>query len=527
VLRRCLFVLALLPALAWGQGAWFAGGRPAPPAQQAVALLAGAASHGLDPADYNAEPLQQALAAAAQGEPPTAAAAAQLEQALDAAFLRFLQHLHGGRVDPRRVHQRYQPPQRDPFDAAALLRSALDAGDLEAAVRAAVPPLPVYDELRWALLAYRSLAAHPAWAQALPPLPAQRGKAGSLEPGQPWAGLDALAQRLLLLGDLAPASSSAADLPLPVTGMPPVYATPLVSAVQGFQRRHGLVDDGVIGRATLAALQVHPAQRARQIELTLERLRWTPLLQGPRMIVINLPEFVLRAYEVVDGQIQVRQTMKVIVGRARDNRTPVFGELMRSIEFSPYWNVPASIARAELVPQLRRTPGQFDAAGYEFVAAGGQVVTTLSSAMLDAVLAGKARLRQRPGPKNALGDIKFVFPNNDAIYLHHTPSVGLFARERRDFSHGCIRVEDPVALAQFVLARQPDWTEQRIRAAMAVGQSATLRLDEPLPVLIAYATALVVQGEARFFDDLYGYDAALATALCQRTRAPLPPPRLP
>jgi murein L,D-transpeptidase YcbB/YkuD len=364
----------------------------------------------------------------------------------------------------------------------------------------------------------------------LPPRPAasQRGAAAALEPGQGWAGLAVLARRLEALGDLANAAASPqAPSPAPVGATVPalpLYDAALVDAVRAFQRRHGLADDGVIGRATSAALQVGPAQRVRQIELTLERLRWTPLLQGPRMVLINLPEFVLRAYEVQGTRVRVRETMKVIVGNAYRNRTPLFGEPMRSIEFSPYWNVPLSIARKELVPQLRRQPAQLGAAGYEFVTASGAVVTELRPGLLDAVLAGAARIRQRPGPKNALGDIKFVFPNSNAIYLHHTPAVGLFGRDRRDFSHGCIRVEDPVALARFVLAGQAGWDEDRIRAAMAGGTSTTLRLEAPVPVLIAYGTALVVQGQARFFPDLYGYDAALDHALRQRRLPPLPAP---
>jgi murein L,D-transpeptidase YcbB/YkuD len=297
------------------------------------------------------------------------------------------------------------------------------------------------------------------------------------------------------------------------------YDDTLVDAVKSFQQRHGLTADGIVGRATLMHLQVPPAARARQIELSLERLRWTPLLQGPRMVVINIPEFMLRAYEVQGDRIVVRETMKIIVGKAMDTRTPVFEEQMRYIEFSPYWNVPPSIARGEVVPRLRRDPAYWNREGFEFVAASGAVVEALSPAMLDATLAGNARIRQRPGPRNALGDIKFVFPNRDNIYLHHTPSVSLFERDRRDFSHGCIRVERPVALAMFVLQGMPDWTEARVHEAMQARESKTLRLATPVPVLIAYGTAIVRDGRVHFFDDIYGHDRALDAAL----RAPRPP----
>jgi murein L,D-transpeptidase YcbB/YkuD len=248
-------------------------------------------------------------------------------------------------------------------------------------------------------------------------------------------------------------------------------------------------------------------------------------MQGPRRIVVNLPEFVLRAYEVdPNGRIQVREQMKVIVGRALDTRTPQFDEAMRFVEFSPYWNVPDSIARKELVPKLRRDPGYYSRQGFEFVDRAGRVVDGLTTDRLDAVLAGTLRLRQRPGDRNALGDIKFVFPNRDSIFLHHTPATALFARDRRDLSHGCIRVEHPVALARFVLQDEPGWTEARIRAAMAAGTPTTQALSRPLTVLITYGTALVLGGRLHFFDDVYGHDRVLEAALRQRVRPALPLP---
>jgi murein L,D-transpeptidase YcbB/YkuD len=194
-------------------------------------------------------------------------------------------------------------------------------------------------------------------------------------------------------------------------------------------------------------------------------------------------------------------------------------EDMRFIEFSPYWNVPPSIARKELVPHLRRDAAYFEREGFEFVTGSGQVVNTLAPEHMDAVFRGDWRIRQRPGPKNALGDIKFVFPNNDNIYLHHTPAPKLFERNRRDFSHGCIRVEAPVALAQFVLHDEPAWTEERIRQAMEKGESHTLRLAQPLPVLIAYSTVIVKKGRIFFYPDLYGHDRLLDQALRQHSAA--------
>jgi murein L,D-transpeptidase YcbB/YkuD len=502
-------------------GAWLdAAGRPRPVAQQALDLLADAASHGLQPDDYAVRPLALAIQQARrQGlQPP---ADARLAQALDAAMQRYLDDLRRGRVDPRQLQQDFKPARREPFETMAQLQAALAGGQLGDLVRQATPALPQYLQLRQALATYRALGDHPAWAQRLPPLPRPPGgkartATAKLSPGEAYAGLEALANRLRALGDLPP------DTPMPDTPMPAVYDGALVDALRTFQRRHGLADDGVIGAATLDALRVPPAARVRQIELALERLRWTPLLQGPRMVVINIPEFMLRAYEVVDGRIQVRQQMKVIVGKALDTRTPLFDEDMQTIEFSPYWNVPPSIARSETVPRLRRDPGYFDREGFEFVSPGGQVLTSLTAERIDALRAGQLRIRQRPGPTNALGDIKFVFPNRQHIFLHHTPSVSLFERERRDLSHGCIRVEQPAALASFVLQGQRDaarWTDVRIREAMAQGRSTTLRLDAPVPVLIAYGTSLVKAGRIHFFDDVYGQDRLLEAALRQPRQA--------
>jgi L,D-transpeptidase YcbB len=495
---------------------WTIDGRPTRQARQAVALLATADTHGLDPRDYRADALAQALEHAAQ-RPLDAAASARLNAALTAAMQRYLADLHAGRLPPGDSPYGDAALQRAAFDAGSALRRALAEDRLPDIAREAAPKIPQYEQLRAALALYRSLAGHPAWQLPLPALPmAADGGPRKLVPGGTYAGLATLRGRLIALGDLAP------DRPATSS-----YEGALVAAVQSFQGRHGLTEDGIIGAATLAQLQVAPAARVRQLELMLERLRWTPLLLGPRMVVVNIPEFVLRAYEVQGERVVVRTTMKVIVGKALDTRTPLIVEPMRSIEFQPFWNVPPSIARGEVVPRLRRDPAYWQREGFEFVTAGGAVIDALSPALLDATLAGAARIRQRPGPRNALGDIKFVFPNREHIFLHHTPSVGLFERDRRDFSHGCIRVEQPVALAQFVLDGMAGWNEARIRAAMTEGEPTTVRLAAPVPVLIAYGTAIVRAGRVHFFGDLYGHDRRLDVAL-RAPRAPLPaPPSIP
>jgi murein L,D-transpeptidase YcbB/YkuD len=462
-------------------------------AREAVALLAQAPTHGLDADDYATTALAERVARS-PGDPDE-----DLNERLRIALRRYLEDLHAGRVRPHDIEHAFAADRLQPrFEAEAALDAALALGDLALAVRQAAPALPQYERLREALARYRALVPHAAWREPLPALP----RSGRVEPGAPWSGVPLLAQRLQALGDGGADAAS------------PTYGAGLADALRAFQQRHGLQADGVIGRATWAALQVPLAHRVRQIELALERLRWTPLRQAERMVVVNLPEFVLRAYEVGEGgAIRMRLEMKVIVGQSLDTRTPLVNEAMRRIEFQPHWNVPASIARKELVPLLRRDATAWTRDGFEFVASDGMVDTSFATDKLDAVLAGVLRTRQRPGPRNPLGGIKFVFPNRESIYLHHTPSVLLFERARRDFSHGCIRIEDPVALAQFALEGRPQWSAASIRAAMTSGPPSTVALARPLPVLIAYGTALVKAGRVHFFDDLYGHDRTLDAAL--------------
>jgi murein L,D-transpeptidase YcbB/YkuD len=482
---------------------WFVEQRPRVAAYQAVNLLGAAAQEGLEAGDYNAEWLRAAIESAGRGSPLTEDSLSRLDQALTSAMRRYLTDLHAGQVDPQALGARYSPAATWGFAPDDLLASAIADGRLVEAVRGVAPALQQYTGLREALARYRELVSHPAWQKSLPSLPA-----GKLFPGQKYGGIAALGERLRLLGDL-PAG----------TALPVAYEGALVAGVKSFQERHAIRPDGVIAKDTYEQLDVPPATRVRQLELALERLRWTPLLQAPRAIVVNLPEFMLTAYELRDGRIQTGVEMKVIVGTARKNQTPLFDAEMRFIEFSPYWNVPPSIARGETLPRLRRDPGYFARQGFEFVGSDGRVSGGFSEGALEAVQRGQMRIRQRPGAGNALGDIKFVFPNEDNIYLHHTPSVQLFNRARRDFSHGCIRVEAPVALAKFVLANEAEWTEERIVQAMRRGKSSTIRLQEGLPVILAYSTALVRKGRVHFFPDIYGQDRLLDDALRQRSNA--------
>ena len=502
VLRAFLCAGLLLcagSAIADVTSTWFVNGRPAQMARDAVNLLQAAKTEGLNPSDYSAESLALGIDRATQ-TPLTPDEQARLSASMTKSLERFVSDLHYGRVDPREVHAKFETAARR-LDPKAHVANAMSSPSLTAAILAAAPQLPFYATLRQTLAHYRKLENDPALNPVLP-IPARK-----VVPGDAYQGVATLARKLIALGDLP------GD-----TVIPGRYEGPLVEGVKAFQRRHGLTEDGVLGRTTLEQLNVPMSARVRQIELSMERLRWTPLQLSNRMIAINLPEFVLRAYEISDNRFTVKETMNVIVGKSLNTRTPLFYEDMRFIEFSPYWNVPRSIAKDETIPKLRRDPGYFQRQGMEFVGSDGRVVTAYSPANLDAVLAGKMRIRQRPGRHNALGDIKFIFPNNANIYLHHTPSVNLFKRDRRDFSHGCIRVEHPVGLAKFVLQDEPEWTEERIRSAMSAGKSRTIRLKQTVPVVIVYVTAIVKRdGKVYFFRDIYNHDQKLDMALNRRS----------
>ncbi|RTZ48282.1 murein L,D-transpeptidase [Candidimonas sp. SYP-B2681] len=481
---------------------WFSEGRPNLQAFDAVQILRTAQLDGLEPDDYDAAALDLGISSSARGAALPAAAIAQLDSVLSAAMQRYLSDLHNGRLDPKQAQQLFTAPALRYFDVATYLNNAVISGELKAAVRRAAPQMPQYESLRKALVQYHGLVGHSAWLSELAQ-PIEK----KVEPGQFYAGIDLLVHRLIATRDLPPGTIA-----------PEVYEGVLIDGVRAFQERHGLPPDGILGNSTFQQLNMTPADRVRQIELTMERLRWTPVLQGPRVIVVNIPEFVLRAYDMHEGGQHAVTEMRIIVGRALDTRTPVFNEDMRFIEFSPYWNVPRSITRSEIIPRLRRDPDYFQRQGFEFVSTRGEVISGLSGESLDALQRGELRIRQRPGPTNALGDIKFIFPNDQNIFLHHTPAPELFDRYRRDFSHGCIRIENPVALARFVLHDDPEWSEERIREAMRRGKSRTIRLDQPVPVLIAYSTAVVKNDKVYFFSDIYGHDNLLDRALSQHIR---------
>jgi murein L,D-transpeptidase YcbB/YkuD len=342
----------------------------------------------------------------------------------------------------------------------------------------------------------------------VPALPKGRKK---VEPGQPWDGVEALRARLRLFGDLA------ADVPAAAApDATPLYAGPLVDAVKRFQARHILDADGILGAGTIEALNVPLAARVRQLELAMERGRWLPRLHDRPVVFVNVPLFRLWASDPVGGEEPLR--MRVVVGRSLNNRTPIFTEQMEYVVFRPFWNPPYGIAAKEIVPHARRDPSYLEREDLEIVASGDESAPALPATPenLDAIVAGRLVVRQRPGPKNSLGLAKFIFPNHENVYMHGTPATQLFSRTRRDFSHGCIRVEDPAGLAEWVLRDVPGWTRERIEAAMQAERPTRVNLREPLLVVLFYDTVHVnSEGVVHFVGDIYGHDRALDVALAR------------
>ena len=366
-------------------------------------------------------------------------------------------------------------------------------------------PVPVapghYQLLEQALQHYRELAQRPGLTQ-LPALPRR-----SVKPGEPYAGVPALRALLIALGDLPAAAPTA--LPAPASGDTPqdVLDATLVTALAHFQERHGLTQDGVLGPATFRQLTTPLATRVRQIEWTLARWRELPPNPYARAIIINIPRFRLYALDAMDDPESRWLQIDVVVGKAvQDLHTPTFSSDLTYLVFRPYWDVPPGIAAREIVPAARADDGYFARNQYELVDGAGNVLP-YSADQLDALAGGRLRVRQKPGADNALGAVKFMLPNTNSVYLHDTPARALFARSRRAESHGCIRVADAAALAEWVLKDEPGWTRERIEAAMRGAEPLRVNLTEPIRVYIAYGTAIAREdGSMLFLDDLYGLE---------------------
>jgi len=469
-------------------------------ARALVAILDGANTYGLRPQDYGSAILQ-AEVSNVLGPSARPQQWAQFDVALSIAAHRFLNHLHYGRVSPERAGFKLGTPHHD-LDIEAQLEP-LATADVVAFVAKTEPQFHHYALLKQALAKYRRLAADPTLTR----LPAFTER--SIKPGQSYGGAEKLRALLLATGDLP----STTNVLSAGSTLDPALST----ALGNFQRRHGLTIDGALGKQTYAALTTPLSVRVRQIELTLERWRWLPEFESSP-IIVNIPQFKLFAFANADDREENFVQMDVIVGRSFPHtRTPVFTGDMKYVVFRPYWDVPYDIMKREMLAEIRKQPGYLESKHLEIVRgqtdAAAPVAPTPEN--IDELAAGRLRLRQRPGPDNALGAIKFILPNSYNVYLHSTPEHRLFSESRRTFSHGCIRVSDPVPLAQYVLRNQKDaWPRSRIEAAMDGAPATRVNLDKPIRVMILYGTAVAADsGNVYFLDDVYGHDRKLEQLL--------------
>jgi murein L,D-transpeptidase YcbB/YkuD len=472
---------------------WVTGHGATDRAAALAGVLKDADADGLDPHAYGAEAVQ-ALLPATRAED-----LAELELRLSLGVIRITADLAAGRLEPSRVDpELFIFPAE--IDQAQVIRDAADSADIAAFVGTFRPAQDEYRRLKAALAVFRQIAAAGGWPE-VPDGP-------TLEPGMRDPRVVALRARLRATGQLGPDQDRAA-----AGGDPTVYDDQLVAAVERFQDRHGLEPDGRVGKATLGELNVPAEQRVRQILINLERRRWMPDDPGARYVFVNLADFHLK---VVDGPKTVFDT-RVVVG-APYHRTPAFSGAMTYLEINPYWHVPPSIARNELLPRIQADPGYLAAGNFDLLSGWSDGAALLDPYSIDWSRVSPEdfafKIRQQPGPGNALGRIKFMFPNRFNVYLHDTPARALFDKNERSFSHGCIRVEHPERLGALMLEHEPGWSLKAIEAAIASGERQIVRLSAPVPVHIAYLTAWVNKdGSVHFRRDVYGRDRLLEAAL--------------
>jgi L,D-transpeptidase YcbB len=479
---------------------WIEEGNPTAQARAVIASLKQAADKGLDPEEYEGSRWDARLAQFGRSGRVPEPDLVKFDLALTVSTMRYISDLHMGRVNPRLFHFGLDIDQQQ-FGLSDFLKQRLIAAtDVNAVLAAVEPPFPIYQRTQDALKRYIDFARRDDGEQ----LPATTRP---VKPGDAYAGVPRLTRLLALLGDL-PAGQTGAN----AEGN---YQGALVEAVKHFQRRHGLAPNGIIDAATLKELNTPLRTRVTQLQLAMERMRWLPHEFSRPPVIVNIPEF--RLYALNDKYL-TNFTMNVVVGKAYGHQTPVFANAIKSVVFRPYWNVPISIVRAELIPHIEKNPSYLSANSFEIVDKDEKVVVVgeVTKEVIAQLHAGTLRVRQTPGPENALGLIKFEFPNVYDVYMHSTPAKELFSRTRRDFSHGCIRLDDPAALAKWVLRDMPGWDEKSIQAALNGDKTLEARLKEPIPVLIFYSTAVILEGgDDRFFEDIYGLDADLEKALAQ------------
>ncbi len=467
---------------------WLTPNRSEKNLQDLLGILQGAPKDGLKPANYDADRIKEWIGSQDLDGNTTA----NYDVAMTISLVRFLQELRHGQIEPRELQRTAHMAAKPALDVAGLLQGHLENQNLPELVSQFEPKAKQYQQLKQILNRSQPLAGQANGAEFNPKK--------LIRPGDRHAQIPLLRQRLQAMGVLSAAGDNDSKL----------YDDALVAAIKTIQQQQGLKADGVIGAATAALFHQTHSDKTAQIELAMERARWIPDMpdDGP-MILVNIPAFELWAFNSANDPNPVN--MKVIVGKAPDNQTPLLWEEMKYLEFMPYWNIPTSIFKKEIMPKAANNQGYLASQEIELIRHQNSEQQGGGSYL---------RARQRPGKKNPLGRVKFVFPNTADVYLHDTPSHAAFNRPRRDLSHGCVRVSEPERLAEFVLGDQQGWDKESILQAMSAPKTRHVTLKRSVPVLFYYGTTFVDhENQLRFYPDVYGQDEQLRQAL-QRIQTP-------
>lgn len=477
--------------------AWIERQRPKKSAYKFLEVLRRVDEEGLNPNNYHIETIERHLKEIEKGHPNTELLV-DFDILLSDAFLMLVAHFNKGSINPETIDPEWHA-RRPGYDPVPVLIKALKTDSFYETLRQQLPSAPEYSGLRAALERYRRIQADGGWPTLASDITLYPGTRGSVFP--------ILRRRLEISGD-GQNLSGVAD--------PEAYDALLVEAVRGFQVRHGLNPDGVIGPATLAALNITATERVRQIETNLERWRWLPQELGEKYILVNIAAFEL--YLLESGNDALR--MKVVVGKPY-RRTPVFSDRMTYLVLNPYWNVPRKIATEDLLPKFRKDPGLSKKLGIKVFHGWGADAQEIDPTKIDWTQISKNNfpfhLRQDPGPENALGQVKFMFPNKFEVYLHDTPARDLFQKESRIFSSGCIRLEKPLELAQYLMEGERRGGRKALEQLLQKEKSFSVRLPKTVPVHLLYWTAWVDrENMLHFRPDVYDRDKSLGEALAKK-----------
>jgi L,D-transpeptidase YcbB len=471
--------------------AWSDDCGPSPDVEDFLEVIRSAYREGLNPEDYHLDKIEAVLSYlyASQIElgPYDVAKLADLDLILTEAFFLYAAHVVDGRVDHQNIYPDWVVNERS-ADLVAVLNEALETGEMQKTLADLAPPYPRYARLREKLIEYQAIAERGGWLQVPGGAKLQRGSRGKR--------VALLRQRLIISGDLASTSRENVN----------VFDHDMELAVRKFQRRHGLKDDGRVGKSTLKDINVPIETRIRQIALNMDRLRWLSDDMGRNYIFVNIADFSL---EVMEDEQPV-MAMRIIAGKD-EQRSCVLSAKMTYLELNPFWRVPDSIAAKEILPQIKKEPGYLAQKKIKVFKDWKDNAKEMDSRLINWSRVRASNLgykfRQEPGPSNPLGRIKFIFPNECEIYLHDTPARHLFGRARRDLSHGCIRVERPVELATYLLRNKETWIQKKILAEIKKGKRQVVMLPEPVNVHIFYGTVWVdSHGVLQFRDDIYHAD---------------------